>query len=195
MTENQHTPILTGLRALVTASDRDWEVEVVPLVVGQRSVKEKEWLETFKIFGIGKGDGKKIIHRLTYTLLNEHEKLFGNSCVDKEIGIIFNKETSVTGHIHVCHSYVAPCDDPESQMVVTTYLDCRKQEDYGLINLWNLLRTSFDLSYLYMYLLVLRFNNVYLKTQTVLNKVYQTIIKTITKYGGQVLFRLLVVNF
>jgi len=41
------------------------------------SVKEKEWLETFKIFGIGKEDGKKIIHKLVYALLNEHEKLFG----------------------------------------------------------------------------------------------------------------------
>ena len=73
--EKQHTPILTGLRALV--ADRDWEVEVVPLVVGQWSVKEKDWLETFKMFGIGKEDGMKIIHRLGYTLLNEHEKLFG----------------------------------------------------------------------------------------------------------------------
>ena len=78
--EKQHTPILMGLRALAT--DRDWEVEVVPLVVGKRSAKEKEWLETvietFKIFGIGKEDGKKIIHRLGYTLLNEHQKLFGS---------------------------------------------------------------------------------------------------------------------
>jgi len=49
-----------------------------PLVVRQRSVKEKEWSETFKIFGIGKEGGKKIIHRLGYTLLNEHEKLFGS---------------------------------------------------------------------------------------------------------------------
>ena len=40
VTEQQNTPILTGLRALVT--DRGWEVEVVPLVSGQRSVKEKE---------------------------------------------------------------------------------------------------------------------------------------------------------
>jgi hypothetical protein len=38
--EKQHTPILTGLRTLET--DRGWEVEVVPLVVGQWSVKEKE---------------------------------------------------------------------------------------------------------------------------------------------------------
>ena len=45
------------------------------MVVGQRSVKEKEWLETFKIFGIGKEDGMKIIGRLGYTLFNEHEKL------------------------------------------------------------------------------------------------------------------------
>ena len=34
-----------------------------------------------------------------------------------------------------------------------------------------LLQTSFDLSYLYMYLFVLRFNNVYKKTQTTFNKV------------------------
>jgi hypothetical protein len=51
-------------------------VEVVPLVVGQRSVKIKEWLETFKIFRIGKEDKKKIIHRLGHTLFNEYEKLF-----------------------------------------------------------------------------------------------------------------------
>jgi hypothetical protein len=38
--EQQHNPIITGLRALAT--DRGWEVEVVPLVAGQRSVKEKE---------------------------------------------------------------------------------------------------------------------------------------------------------
>ena len=58
--------------------DRECEVEVVPLVVGQRSVKEKEWLETLRIFGIIKEDGKRIIGRLGYTLFNEHEKLFGN---------------------------------------------------------------------------------------------------------------------
>ena len=76
MSEKQHTPLLTGLGSLVP--DREWEVEVVPLVVGQRSVKEKEWLETLKIFGIGKEDGKKIIQRLGHTLLNEHAKLFGS---------------------------------------------------------------------------------------------------------------------
>jgi hypothetical protein len=48
------------------------------LVVGQRSVREEEWLETLRIFGIGKGDGKRIIGRLGHTLLNEHEKLFGS---------------------------------------------------------------------------------------------------------------------
>jgi hypothetical protein len=37
-----------------------------------------EWLETLRIFGIGKVDGKRIIGRLGYTLLNEHEKLFGS---------------------------------------------------------------------------------------------------------------------
>ncbi len=76
MAEKQHNPILMGLRTL--AADRGWEVEVVPLEVGQRSIKEKEWLETLKIFGIGKEDGKKIINRLGHTLLNEHEKLFGS---------------------------------------------------------------------------------------------------------------------
>ena len=50
--------------------DREWDVEVVSLVVGQRSVKEKEWLETLRIFGINKEDGKRIIGRLGYTLLN-----------------------------------------------------------------------------------------------------------------------------
>ena len=62
MVEKQHTRILTGLRTLTT--DREWEVEVVPLVVGQRSVKEKEWLQ---ILGISKEDGKRIIDRLGYT--------------------------------------------------------------------------------------------------------------------------------
>ena len=45
---------------------------------GRRSVKEKEWLEFFRVFGIGKDDGKKIIQRLGLTLLSEHEKLFGS---------------------------------------------------------------------------------------------------------------------
>ena len=75
VTEQQHTPILMGLRELV--ADRGGEVEVVPLVTGHRSVKEKEWLESFKVFGIGKDDDKKIIQRLGLTLLSDHEKLFG----------------------------------------------------------------------------------------------------------------------
>jgi hypothetical protein len=76
VTEQQHTPILMGLRALVT--DRGWEVEVAPLVTGQGSVKEKECLESFRVFGIDKEDGKKILRKLGLTLLNEHEKLFCN---------------------------------------------------------------------------------------------------------------------
>ncbi len=74
VTEQQHTPILTGLRSLAT--DRGWEVEVVPLVSGQRSVKEKECLESFRVFGIDKEDGKKMLRKLGLTLLSEHEKLF-----------------------------------------------------------------------------------------------------------------------
>jgi hypothetical protein len=54
------------------------EIAVVPLVAGQRSVREKEWLEVLRIFGIGKEDGQRIIGRLGRTLLDEHEKLFGS---------------------------------------------------------------------------------------------------------------------
>jgi hypothetical protein len=76
VSEKQHTPVLTGLRTL--SEERGWEVEVVPLVAGQRSVREKEWLEDLRIFGIGKEDGQRIIDRLGRTLLDEHEKLFGS---------------------------------------------------------------------------------------------------------------------
>jgi hypothetical protein len=43
---------------------------------GRRTtVKEKEWLETLRIFGIGKEDDKRIIDILGHTPLYEHEKL------------------------------------------------------------------------------------------------------------------------
>jgi hypothetical protein len=74
--EQQHVPVLTGLRVLT--GERGWEIEVVPMVAGQRSVKEKEWLEALRIFGIGKEDGQRIFGRLGRTLLDEHEKLFGS---------------------------------------------------------------------------------------------------------------------
>jgi hypothetical protein len=73
--EQQLVPILTGLRAL--AGERGWEIEVVPMVAGQRSVRE-ECLEALWIFGIGKEDGQRILGRLGRTLLDEHEKLFGS---------------------------------------------------------------------------------------------------------------------
>ena len=38
-------------KSLVT--DREWEVEVTPLVVGQRSVKESEWLKSLKVLVAG----------------------------------------------------------------------------------------------------------------------------------------------
>jgi hypothetical protein len=76
VSNKQHVPILTGLRAL--GGHRGWEVEVVPLVAGQQSVREKEWLEALRIFGIGKEDGQRILGRLGRTLLDEHEKLFGS---------------------------------------------------------------------------------------------------------------------
>ena len=74
--KRQHTPILEGLNAL--AEERGWVVEVLPLVAGQRSVREKEWLEAMKTFGISTEDGKRIIYRLGSLLLSEHEKLFGS---------------------------------------------------------------------------------------------------------------------
>jgi hypothetical protein len=74
--ENQHSPILTGLKTV--AEERGWEVAVVPLIAGQRSVREKEWLEALRIFGIDKVDGLRIISRLDRNLLDEHEKLFGS---------------------------------------------------------------------------------------------------------------------
>ena len=74
--EKQHTPIMIGLRTLTEV--REYEVVVVPLVAGQRSVREKEWLEALRIFGIGKEDGQRIIARLGHTFLDEHEKLFGS---------------------------------------------------------------------------------------------------------------------
>ena len=55
VTEQQYTPI----------------VEVVPLVAGQRSVKEKEWLESFRVFGIDKDDVKKMLRKLGLTLLKK----------------------------------------------------------------------------------------------------------------------------
>ncbi len=37
VSEQQHVPILAGLRTL--EEERGWEIEVVPMVVGQRSVR------------------------------------------------------------------------------------------------------------------------------------------------------------
>jgi hypothetical protein len=74
--ERQHTPILEELNTL--ARERGWVVEVLPLVAGHRSVREKEWLEVMKTFGISAEDGKRIIYRLGNLLLSEHKKLFGN---------------------------------------------------------------------------------------------------------------------
>jgi hypothetical protein len=53
-------------------------VEVLPLVAGQRWVREKEWLEAMNTFGISAEDGKRIIYRLGSLLLSEHEKLIGS---------------------------------------------------------------------------------------------------------------------
>jgi hypothetical protein len=65
VSEKQHTPIMKGLRAL--AEEREWEVAVVPLVAGQWSVWEKEWMEALRTFGIGKEDGQRIKARLGRT--------------------------------------------------------------------------------------------------------------------------------
>ena len=74
--ERHHTPILEGLNALT--EERGWVVEVLPLVSGQRSVRETEWLESMKTFGISTDDGKRIIYRIGSLLLLEHEKLFAS---------------------------------------------------------------------------------------------------------------------
>jgi hypothetical protein len=66
--DKEHTPILTGRRSLEEA--RGWEVEVVPLVAGQQSVREG-------MTG-NPQDIRRIIGRLGRTLLDEHEKLFGS---------------------------------------------------------------------------------------------------------------------
>ncbi len=76
--ERQHTPILEGLNAL--AGERGWVLVVLPLGAGQRWIREKEWLESMKTFGISAEDGKRIIYRLGSLLLSEHEKLFGSYC-------------------------------------------------------------------------------------------------------------------
>jgi hypothetical protein len=62
---------LEGLNAL--AEERGWVVKVLPLVAGQRSVREKEWLKAMKTFGISAEDEKRIIYRLGSLLLSEHE--------------------------------------------------------------------------------------------------------------------------
>jgi hypothetical protein len=54
--EKQPSPIFKGLNVLV--GERRWEVKVLPLIAGQRSVREKEWLESPKTLGYqrrGKG--------------------------------------------------------------------------------------------------------------------------------------------
>jgi hypothetical protein len=54
VTEKQHTPILTGLRSL--DADREWEVEVVPLVVG-RLMKRSGW-KPLRFSGLRKKTGR-----------------------------------------------------------------------------------------------------------------------------------------
>ena len=65
------------MKKIILLEFKRWDVEVVPLVAGHRSVKEKEWLESFRVFGIGKEDDKKIIRKLGLTLFSEYEELFG----------------------------------------------------------------------------------------------------------------------
>ncbi len=54
--ENQYTPILTGLRSLT--GERGWEVEVVLLVAGHWSVREKSDLKPSASLGLGRRMGK-----------------------------------------------------------------------------------------------------------------------------------------
>jgi hypothetical protein len=74
--ERQHTPILEGLNVLT--GERGWVVEVLPLVTGQCSVREKECLEVMKTFGINTEDGKKIIYRIGSLLMSNYcRQVFG----------------------------------------------------------------------------------------------------------------------
>ncbi len=68
ITERHHTPILEGLNALTEA--RGWVVEVLPLLSGHRSVREKEWVETMKTFGISTEDEKESFIGLGSLLLS-----------------------------------------------------------------------------------------------------------------------------
>ena len=54
-----------------------WVVDVLPLVPGRRSVREREWLEVMQTFGINSEDGKRIIDRLGNRIPSDHENLFG----------------------------------------------------------------------------------------------------------------------
>jgi hypothetical protein len=74
--ERHYTPILEGQTTL--SEERGWVVEVLPPASGQCSVREKEWIETIKSFGIRTEDGKRVIYRLGGLLLSEYEKLFGS---------------------------------------------------------------------------------------------------------------------
>jgi hypothetical protein len=71
--ESQQKSILEGLNVLT--EERGWVVEVLPLVPGQRSVREREWLEVMKTFGISTEDGKRIVYSQGNSLLSEHENL------------------------------------------------------------------------------------------------------------------------
>ena len=48
----QHTPILTGLRAL--SADRGWEVDVVPLVADNGQLKKMSDWNPLRSLGLGK---------------------------------------------------------------------------------------------------------------------------------------------
>jgi hypothetical protein len=69
ISESQHTPILEGLNAL--AGEWGWVTEVLPLVAGQRSVREKEWLEVMKTFGTSTEDSFTELGRVCRVALRE----------------------------------------------------------------------------------------------------------------------------
>ena len=54
-------------------------MEVLPLVAGLNSIREKEWIDSMKTFGISTEDGESIIYSLDSLLLSENEKLFGSN--------------------------------------------------------------------------------------------------------------------
>ncbi len=75
-----------------------------------------------------------------------------NGGVGKELGIIFNKETVSTGRIHVCSTFVVPCEDPENQIVVSVstfvlFVPYQRTSSRSTQTSWNVLSPSLSIPF------------------------------------------------